>query len=91
MVLAIGSVVHVQAATTLTVGGGGGYSTIQAAVTAASTGDTISVAGGTYTEQVTLTAGKNLTIVGAGRDVVTWIAPAKGQCLTGSMSGIPEA
>ena len=60
---------------------------IQTAVNNAGTGDTISVAAGTYTEQVTLTAGKNLTIVGAGRDVVTWIAPAGGKCLTGSMSG----
>ena len=60
---------------------------IQTAVDAASSGDTISVAAGTYTEQVNLTAGKNLTIVGAGRDTVTWNAPAEGQCLTGSMSG----
>ena len=60
---------------------------IQTAVDGAGSGDTISVAAGTYTEQVALTAGKNLTFVGAGRDVVTWNAPAEGKCITGSMDG----
>jgi len=64
------------------------YSTIQAAVAAASSGDTIYVAAGTYTEQVTLTPGKDLTITGAGRDLVTWVVPADGgYCINGSMSG----
>jgi len=47
-------------AATLTVGcPGSTYPTIQAAVTAASPGDTILVCPGTYTEQVTIPAGKN--------------------------------
>ncbi|MBN1395346.1 MAG: hypothetical protein JW959_10010 [Pirellulales bacterium] len=64
---------------------------IQAAVNGAISGDIINVSAGTYSEQVTLTAGKNLTFVGAGRDLVTWIAPAGGQCITGSMSGYTES
>jgi pectin methylesterase-like acyl-CoA thioesterase len=49
----------------LTVGLGGTYSTIQAAVDAAGNGDTIEIAAGTYREQVTVD-GKNITIHGAG-------------------------
>jgi len=37
---------------------------------------TVHVAAGTYTEAVTISAGSDLTIQGAGRDVTTWIAPA---------------
>ena len=43
--------------------GNGGYATIQAAVNAAADGDTIEIAAGTYTENVTIT-GKALTIDG---------------------------
>lgn len=44
------------------------YSTIQAAVNAAASGDTISIANGTYSEQVTIPSGKNsLRIVGASQ------------------------
>jgi len=44
------------------------YSTIQAAVNAAASGDTISIANGTYTEQVVIPSGKNsLKIVGASQ------------------------
>ena len=50
---------------TLTVGLGGTYSTIQAAVDAAGNGDTIEIAAGIYREQVTVD-GKNITIHGAG-------------------------
>jgi hypothetical protein len=50
---------------TLTVGLGGTYSTIQAAVDAAGNGDRIEIAAGTYREQVTVD-GKNITIHGAG-------------------------
>jgi pectin methylesterase-like acyl-CoA thioesterase len=49
--------------TILTVGTGGAYSSIQLAVNAAVNGDTISVAAGTYTEDVTVT-GKSITIDG---------------------------
>jgi pectin methylesterase-like acyl-CoA thioesterase len=50
---------------TLTVGLGGTFSTIQAAVTAAQDGDIIDIAAGTYREQVTVD-GKDITIHGAG-------------------------
>jgi pectin methylesterase-like acyl-CoA thioesterase len=48
--------------TILTVGNGG-YATIQAAVNAAVDGNTIEIAAGTYTEDVTIT-GKSITIDG---------------------------
>jgi len=64
---------------------------IQAAVNAAGTGDTIYISAGTYTEQVSLTPSKSLTITGEGRDVVTWNAPAGGACLAGSMQGYTGA
>jgi hypothetical protein len=51
------------------------YTYIQEAVNAA-TSTTINVAAGTYTEAVTIPAGSDLTLVGAGQDVSTWIAPA---------------
>lgn len=44
------------------------YSTIQAAVNAAANGDTISIANGTYSEQVTIPSTKNhLTFIGASQ------------------------
>ncbi len=57
--------------------GDGGFSTIQSAVNAASAGDTILIAPGTYTEQVTVGSGLNgLTIEAAdGAGTVTVDAP----------------
>ncbi|MCX7757125.1 MAG: hypothetical protein N2166_02230, partial [candidate division WOR-3 bacterium] len=48
------------------------YSTIQDAINAASNGDTIQIAAGTYPEQVTLTGSnrKSLTFIGAGASTV---------------------
>lgn len=57
-------------AATLCVGGGGCYSTIQAAINAAGNGDTITVAAGTYSEALAI-ATPNLHIIGAGEGVVT--------------------
>jgi pectin methylesterase-like acyl-CoA thioesterase len=45
----------------------GTFATIQAAVNAASNGDTVQIAAGTYQEQVTVNGLTNLTIEGAGQ------------------------
>lgn len=45
-----------------------GHANIQACITAASNGDTISIADGTYTEQITTAAKVGLTIVSRGTD-----------------------
>lgn len=59
-------------AATLTVDGDGGgdYDTIQAAIDAASSGDILTIAGGTYSECID-TSGKDLELQGAGADEVT--------------------
>lgn len=49
----------------------GTYSTISAAVAAAASGDVITVAAGTYVEDVTVPAGKSLTITGVGPATTT--------------------
>ncbi len=51
--------------------GTGGFATIQAAVNAASDGDTIEVGAGTYAESLAIN--KGVTLQGAGRDFVTII------------------
>ena len=66
---------------TLTVGLGGTYSTIQAAVDAAGNGDTIEIAAGTYREQVTVD-GKNITIHGAGSDQTIIESPDAGSLVS---------
>jgi len=63
-----------NAAVTITVdsGGGGDHTTIQAALEAAASGDTINVAAGTYVEDLVIPEYKhNLDIVGAGSSVTT--------------------
>ena len=47
------------------------FAKIQAAIDSASAGDTIQVQDGTYAENVTISSKQDLTLQGAGRDVVT--------------------
>ena len=71
--LTVGSVSVASAATIeVCATGGGQHSTIQAAVTAASAGDTINVCAGTYTEDISIN--KALTILGPNNS----IAPGTG-------------
>ena len=59
------------------------YSTVQAAINAAASGDTISIANGTYTEQVVIPSGKNkLKIVGASQTGVIITAGANQKAMT---------
>ncbi len=68
------------------------YSTIQAAINAASSGDTIQVAAGTYTENINVGT-SNLTIQGAGADSTTINGGSSGSVITvsGALSGITIA
>jgi predicted outer membrane repeat protein len=64
-------------AATLTVSTAGPYTTIASAITAASDGDTISVAPGAWAEALDL-GGKDLTIRSTGGSTVTFLAPPSG-------------
>ena len=69
------------------------YTYIKEAVDSSVSGDIVAVSGGTYEEAVVLTAGHDLTLAGAGRDVVTWIAPPGGTAtaLDASLGGYTGA
>ncbi len=65
LLLAILSVPAFGATITVNPAGGGDYTSLSAAISAASSGDTLSLAAGTYTGPFD-TNGKNLTLTGAG-------------------------
>lgn len=67
-------------AATLCVGGGGCYPTIQAAITAASAGDTINVNAGTYNEDINID--RSLTLSGAGSATTTIVGQIGGDSAT---------
>ena len=74
--LAVGSVSVASAATIeVCATGDGEHSTIQAAVTAASAGDTINVCAGTYTENVSID--KTLTILGPNNSIAPGTAATR--------------
>ena len=66
--------------------GNGGYATIQAAVNAATDGDTIEIAAGTYTENVTIT-GKALTIDGVENGSVNSVTLNGQITVAGTLNG----
>ena len=63
----------------------GGYATIQSAVNAANSGDTINVAAGTYNEAVYIT--KGIALVGAGSNSTTIAAQGLGDTNTVTFNG----
>lgn len=67
-------------AATLCVGGGGCYPTIQAAITAASAGDTINVNAGTYNEDINID--RSLTLTGAGSATTAIVGQIGGDSAT---------
>ena len=74
--LTVGSVSVASAATIeVCATGGGQHSTIQAAVTAASAGDTINVCAGTYTEEISIN--KALTILGPNNSIAPGTAATR--------------
>ena len=73
-------------AATLKVGPGETYTTIQAAIAAAASGDTIEVAAGTYIEVGQIVISKDLTIIGADK-TTTIIKPAQNTGSSGDARG----
>ena len=66
----------------LTVGPSGTFSTIEAAVASAQSGDTIAVQGGTYTNDfITITKNLTLEAVGGPVDLVATISPPNGKAI----------
>ncbi len=67
------------------------FASIGDAVAAVGDGGTIRISAGTYAQGVNLSPGHDLTFAGAGRDLVTWIAPPADECIHCDMTGYTGA
>ncbi|GAI14785.1 unnamed protein product, partial [marine sediment metagenome] len=85
-VLGVGVLIFAVAAGAETINVPGNYDTIQAAIDAASSGDTINVAAGTYTENVEVN--ESVSIVGSGDDTIVKAADEQKSVIGITVDGV---